>query len=157
MAIPVGSPAPDFTLYNTDKKPITLSDYKGKSNVIIHFFPAAFTGVCTEQLCNMRDNLSFYSTLNCTVLGISVDMPFSLAVFKKEQHYNFDLLSDFNKEVIKAYDVYLKDFAFGMIGVAKRAAFVIDKNGSIVYSEETANPGVLPNFEAIKTAVSKLS
>jgi peroxiredoxin len=156
MAIPVGQKAPDFKLFNSEKKEVSLSDFKGKHNVIIHFYPQAFTGVCTEQLCTMRDNLLYYTTLDCEVLGISVDSVFTLAVFKEQQHYNFDLLSDFNKDVSKAYDVYMENFAFGMKGVSKRAAFVIDKEGTIVYSEETANPGVLPNFAAIKEAVSNL-
>lgn len=156
MAIPTGAKAPDFKLFNTEKKEVSLADFNGKHNVVMHFFPAAFTGTCTEQLCTMRDNLNYYTQLDCVVLGISVDMLFSLAVFKKQQNYNFDLLSDFNKEVIKAYDIYLENFAFGMKGVSKRAAFVIDKEGTIVYSEETANPGVQVNFEAIKAAVEKL-
>ncbi|MFN8278109.1 MAG: redoxin domain-containing protein [Chitinophagales bacterium] len=156
MALAKGTIAPNFTLFNTDKKQVSLADFKGKHAVIIHFFPAAFTGVCTEQLCHMRDNLSIYTGLNCVVLGVSVDMVFSLAVFREQQQYNFDLLSDFNKEMIQAYDVYLQDFAFGMKGVAKRAAYVIDKEGVIVYSEETANPGVLPDFAAIKAAAEIL-
>lgn len=156
MAIAAGQKAPEFKLFNSEKKEISLSDFKGHHNVIIHFYPQAFTGTCTEQLCNMRDNLNFYTNLNAVVLGISVDSIFTLAEFKAKQNYNFDLLSDFNKETIKAYDVYLENFAFGMIGVAKRAAFVIDKEGTIVYSEETAGPGVQVNFEAIKEVVSKL-
>lgn len=156
MALPTGQKAPNFKLFNSDKKEVSLSDFHGKSNVVIHFYPAAFTGVCTEQLCTMRDNLEYYTNLDCVVLGISIDTLFSLAVFKAREHYTFDLLSDFNKEVIKAYDVCIENFAFGMRGVANRAAFVINKEGVIVYSEETANPGVLPNFEAIKESVAKL-
>jgi peroxiredoxin len=156
MAIAAGQQAPDFKLFNSDKKEVSLSDFQGKSNVIIHFYPQAFTGVCTEQLCTMRDNLDYYTHLNCVVLGISVDSVFTLAEFKKQQNYQFDLLSDFNKEVSKAWDVIMENFAFGMKGVSKRAAFVVDKNGVIVYSEETANPGVLPDFLAIKSVVEKL-
>ncbi len=156
MAIAVGQQAPDFKLFNTEKKEVSLSDFKGNHNVIIHFFPQAFTGVCTTQLCTMRDNLSYYTGLGCVVLGISVDSLFTLAEFKAKQNYNFDLLSDFNKETSAAYDVLLENFAFGMRGVSKRAAFVINKEGVIVYSEETPNPGVLPDFEAIKAAVEKL-
>ena len=157
MALPTGQKAPDFKLFNTDKKEISLSDFAGKSNVVIHFFPLAFTGTCTEQLCNMRDNLSYYTDLNAVPLGISIDTIFSLAEFKKQQGYNFDLLSDFNKDVAKSFDMYMPDFAFGMKGVAKRGAFVIDKEGIIVYSEETANPGVQVSFDAIKEAVAKLA
>jgi peroxiredoxin len=153
MALQPGTPAPDFELFNTDKNQLKLSSLRGKK-LILHFFPQAFTGVCTTQLCTMRDNLEYYTALNAVVLGISVDSIFTLAEFKKQQNYNFDLLSDFNKEVIKAYDVYHENFAFGMIGVAKRAAFVINEDGLIIHSEETPNPGVLPDFEAIKKAVN---
>ena len=156
MALAAGQKAPDFKLFNSEKKEVSLSDFHGNHNVIIQFFPQAFTGNCTAQLCNMRDNLSIYTGLGCVVLGISVDSIFTLAEFKAKQSYNFDLLSDFNKDVSKAYDVYLENFAFGMIGVSKRAAFVINKEGVIVYSEETANPGVQVNFEAIKEAAEKL-
>lgn len=156
MALPTGQKAPDFKLFNTEKKEVSLSDFKGKHNVVLHFFPLAFTGVCTAQLCNMRDNLDYYTGLDCVALGISIDTIFTLEEFKKQQNYNFDLLSDFNKEVSKAYDMLMADFAFGMKGVAKRGAFVIDKEGTIVYSEETANPGVQVSFDAIKEAVAKL-
>jgi peroxiredoxin len=156
MALAAGQKAPDFKLFNSEKKEVSLSDFKGNHNVIIHFYPQAFTGNCTAQLCNMRDNLNFYTSLGCVVLGISVDSIFTLAEFKAKQNYNFDLLSDFNKEVSPAYDMLLENFAFGMKGVSKRGAFVINKEGVIVYSEETANPGVQINFDAIKEAVEKL-
>ena len=156
MALPTGTKAPDCKHFNTEKKEVSLSDYLGKSNVVIHFFPLAFTGTCTAQLCYMRDNLDYYSHHNATVLGISIDTLFTLEEFKKQQNYNFDLLSDFNKETSKAYDMLMENFAFGMKGVAKRGAFVIDKEGTIVHSEETANPGVQVNFDAIKEAVEKL-
>ena len=156
MAIAAGQKAPDFKLFNSEKKEVALSDFHDKSNVVIHFYPQAFTGTCTEQLCTMRDNLNYYTSLGCVVLGISVDSIFTLAVFKEQQHYNFDLLSDFNKDVSAAYDVLMENFAFGMKGVSKRAAFVINKDGIIVHSEETANPGVQVNFDAIKAAVEGL-
>ncbi len=156
MALPAGHKAPNFKLFNSEKKEVSLSDFHGNHAVIIHFYPQAFTGTCTEQLCNMRDNLSYYTGLGAVVLGISVDSIFTLAEFKAKQNYNFDLLSDFNKEVSAAYDVLMENFAFGMRGVSKRAAFVIDKEGMIVYSEETPNPGVQVNFAAIKEAVEKL-
>lgn len=155
MALTPGQKAPDFKLFNTGKQEIALADLKGK-NVILHFFPLAFTGVCTAQLCNMRDNYEFYAGHNAVILGISIDTIFTLEQFKKQQNYNFDLLSDFNKDVIKAYDMYIPEFAFGMKGVAKRGAVVIDKEGTIVYAEETANPGVQVNFDAIREAVEKL-
>lgn len=156
MSIATGQAAPNFKLFNTEKQEVELSSFKGK-NVILHFFPLAFTGVCTAQLCNARDNMEVYTKLNAVVLGISVDSIFSLGEFKKQQSYNFDLLSDFNKETIAAYDLVIDPFAFGMKGVSKRAAFVIDKDGVVQYAEVTPNPGELPNFVAIKDTLEKLN
>lgn len=156
MPITVGQTAPDFKLFNTEKQEISLSSFRGK-NVILHFFPLAFTGVCTTQLCTARDNMEVYTKLNAVVLGISVDTLFSLAEFKKQQNYNFDLLSDFNKETIKAYDLLIEKFAFDMLGVSKRAAFVIDKDGIVRYAEVTPTPGDLPNFAAIKETLESLN
>ena len=102
MRIQIEQPAPDFTLYNTEKQPVTLSDFKGK-NVLLLFFPLAFTSVCTDELCSVRDNFNMYANLNAVPFGISVDSLHALRKFKEEQHLNFDLLSDFNKEVSKAY------------------------------------------------------
>lgn len=156
MPITVGQTAPDFKLFNTEKQEISLSSFRGK-NVILHFFPLAFTGVCTTQLCTARDNMEVYTKLNAVVLGISVDTLFSLAEFKKQQNYNFDLLSDFNKETIRAYDLLIEKFAFDMLGVSKRAAFVIDKDGIVRYAEVTPTPGDLPNFAAIKETLESLN
>jgi glutaredoxin-dependent peroxiredoxin len=153
MAIAAGTKAPDFTLYNTDKKEVSLKDFAGKT-LIIHFFPAAFTGVCTEQLCSNRDELSYYNNLNASVVGVSVDMPFSLKEFKQQQNLNFDLLSDFNKEMISAYDMCLKNFSVGAYEVAKRGVVVINGEGTVIYSEETEHPGVQVNFEALKAALN---
>lgn len=155
MAITVGQAAPDFKLFNTEKKEISLSDYKGK-NLIILFFPQAFTGTCTTELCSMRDNHNVYTSLNAEIVGVSVDSLFTLAAYKKDQNLNFDLLSDFNKNTCKAYDSYLADFAFGMIGVSKRSAFVVDKNGIIQYAEICDKLTDLPNFEAIKACLEKI-
>lgn len=155
MALSVGTKAPDFKLFSSDKKEVSLADFKGK-NLVIHFFPAAFTGVCTAQMCSSRDDLSLYNDLNASIVGVSVDMPFSLDVFKKQNGINFDLLSDFNKTFIKDYDMYQENFALGMIGVAKRGVIVVDKDGTVAYSEETANPGVQVNFDALKAALEKL-
>lgn len=155
MALTAGTKAPDFQLFSSDKQEVKLTDFSGK-NLVIHFFPAAFTGVCTEQLCSSRDDLAYYNNLNADVVGVSVDMPFSLAVFKEQQKINFPLLSDFNKSFIKAYDMYLENFALGMVGVAKRGVVVIDKNGTVAYSEETANPGTQVNYTALKEAIEKL-
>ncbi len=147
--------APSFTLYSQDKKEVSLSGFTGKA-LIINFFPQAFTSVCTAQLCNMRDNFNQYQSLGIDVVGISVDSPFTLAVFAEQQNYNFPLLSDFNKDISKAYNVYLEDFAFGMKGVSKRAVFLVDKDGEIVYQEITNSPGDAPNFDALKLAIEKL-
>lgn len=155
MKIEVGQTAPSFTLFNTEKQEIALESLRGR-NVLIHFFPLAFTSVCTAQLCNARDNMEMYTKLNCTVLGISVDSLFSLAEFKKQQNLSFDLLSDFNKTVIKQFGVEIPEFAFGMQGVSNRAAFVIDAKGVIRYAEVCPNPGEQPNYTAIREALEKL-
>lgn len=153
--IEVGQTAPDFALFSDEKKEVKLSDFRGK-NVILHFFPQAFTGVCTTQLCNARDNMGVYERLNAQVLGISVDSPFTLGKFKEDNDYNFPLLSDFNKTTIAEYGVLLENFVFGMKGVSKRAAFVIDTEGVVRYAEVTPNPGELPDFVAIKEALESI-
>lgn len=153
MSITVGQQAPDFSLYNTEKKEIKLSDFKGKK-VVIHFFPQAFTGTCTTQLCTMRDNLNYYTNLNAEVLGISVDSVFTLGKFKELENYNFNLLSDFNKEVSRSYGSIYEDWILGMKGVAKRAAFVIDENGVVKYAEVLESAGDLPDFNKIAEAVA---
>lgn len=152
MSINVGQMAPEFSLYNTDKKEVKLSDFKGKK-VIIHFFPQAFTGVCTTQLCTMRDNLNYYTNLNAVVLGISVDSVFTLGKFKEQENYNFDLLSDFNKETARAYGSIYEDWILGMKGVAKRSAFVIDEEGKVIHAEVLESAGDLPDFSKIQEAV----
>ena len=122
------------------------------------FFPLAFTGVCTAELCNIRDNIAVYNNTDAVVFGISVDSLFTLDKFKKEQNLNFQLLSDFNKEASKAYDVLYETFpAFGMQGVSKRSAFVIDKDGTLKYAEVTATPGDLPSFTAIQETLKSLT
>lgn len=155
MAIEIGQKAPDFKLFNTEKKEVALSDLKGK-NVIIHFFPQAFTGTCTTQLCTMRDNYAWYTSLNAVVLGISVDSLFTLAAYRREQNYQFDLLSDFNKTISPLYDSLIDEFVFGMKGVSKRSAFVIDKEGIIRYKEICEKVSDLPNFENIKNCLQSL-
>lgn len=155
MALAIGTKAPAFTLFNTERKEVSLSDYAGKT-VVVHFFPAAFTSVCTEQMCNNRDELSYYNDLGATVFGVSVDMPFALGAFKEKNKVNFDLLSDANKVMIHEYEMYHCNFSCGIRGVAKRGVVVIGKNGNIAYSEETANPGKQVNFEALKKALENL-
>ena len=155
MAITVGQAAPKFKLFNTEKKEISLDDFKGK-NLVVLFFPLAFTGVCTAELCSVRDNYNVYTSLNTEVVGISIDSLFSLGAFKKEQNYNFNLLSDFNKTASKDYDSLYETFGFGMLGVTKRSAFVIDKDGIIQYAEILEDAGKQPNFDAIKACLEKI-
>lgn len=152
MALKVGDKAPDFTLFNSELKEVSLKDFAGKK-VIIHFFPMAFTGVCTTQLCTIRDNFSFYEGLNAQVLGISVDSPFTLAKFKEENNYQFPLLSDFNKEVSKSFGAFYDEFVFNLKGVSKRAAFVIDENQTVIYAEVLESAGDLPDFAVIDKLV----
>ncbi len=156
MAIEIGQKAPDFNLHNTDKNKVALSDYSGK-NVVVLFFPLAFTGVCTNELCSMRDSLATYNDLNAEVVGISVDSLFVLDKFKKENDLNFALLSDFNKEAAKAYDCLYENFVFDMAGVAKRSAFVVDKDGTVQYAEVLESAGDLPDFDAIKACLQNLN
>jgi peroxiredoxin len=156
MPLQNGQQAPDFTLYDTDKEAVKLSEQKGK-NVVLLFFPAAFTSTCTKELCTFRDNLSRYNDMNAQVYGISVDMPYSLKVFKEQQHLNFRLLSDFNKEASTSYDTIYENWAMGMKGVSKRSAFVIDKEGKIAYAEVLEDAGLEPDYEAIDAALARLS
>ena len=151
----IGKAAPQFTLFDTDKNPVSLSELKGK-NVVVLFFPLAFTGVCTTELCNIRDNIGIYNATNATVLGISVDSLFTLDKFKKEQSLNFTLLSDFNKEVSSAYGCLYENFVLDMKGVSKRSAFVIDAKGVVQYAEVLESAGDLPNFEAIQACLTGL-
>jgi peroxiredoxin len=152
MSLQIGQPAPQFTLVSSELKEVSLADLKGKK-VILHFFPMAFTGVCTTQLCTLRDNFGFYEGIDAHVFGISVDSPFTLAKFKEENQYQFPLLSDFNKTVSTAYDAIYNDFVFGLKGVSKRAAFVIDEEQNIIYAEVLESAGDLPNFEAIEALI----
>ncbi|MCA0383583.1 MAG: redoxin domain-containing protein [Bacteroidetes bacterium] len=155
MAVTVGQAAPNFTLFNTEKQPMSLEQYKGK-NVLILFFPLAFTGVCTTELCNIRDNIGVYNNANAEVLGISVDSLFTLGKFKEEQNLNFQLLSDFNKDTAAAYGALYENFVLDMRGVAKRSAFIVDKDGNIAYAEVLESAGDLPNFAAIQAKLAEL-
>ncbi len=156
MSVNVGEKAPDFKLYNTEKKEVSLSDFQGK-NVVVLFFPLAFTGVCTTELCTMRDDISNYQDLNAEILAISVDSLFVLERFKADQNLNFPLLSDFNKVAATSYGALYEDFVLGMKHVAKRSAFVVDKEGTIKYAEVLESAGDLPNFSAIKETLSALN
>ncbi len=152
MALKAGDKAPDFKLFSSELKEVSLADFKGKK-LVLQFFPMAFTGVCTAQLCAMRDSFGFYEGMDASVLGISVDSPFTLAKFKEEQFYQFPLLSDFNKEVSQAFDAFYEEFVYNLKGVSKRAAFVIDEEGKIIYAEVLESAGDLPDFDAIKKII----
>ena len=156
MALELGKKAPDFALFSDDKKEVKLSDYRGK-NVVLNFFPAAFTGACTVQMCDARDNFQKYESMDAQVLGISVDSPFTLAKFKAENNLNFPLLSDFNKKTIKKYGLYFEKFPLNMVGVAARAVVVLDKKGIVRYKEVLENPGNSPNFVALREAVAAIN
>ncbi len=155
MLLQKGDKAPNFKLYNSDKQEVSLSAYADK-NVVILFFPLAFTGVCTAELCEMRDNMGSYSKLNAEILAISVDSLFTLEKFKAEQNLPFHLLSDFNKEVSAAYGSLYENFVLGMKGVSKRSAFVVDSAGIIQYAEVLESAGDIPNFMAVQEALAGL-
>ena len=156
MNMVIGQSAPEFTLYDSDKNKVSLSDFKGK-NVLLLFFPQAFTGTCTKELCAVRDDISRYSNVNAQVIGISVDSIFTLAKYKEEQQYNFPLLSDFNKEVSALYDTLYTEWILDMKGVSKRSAFAIDKAGKICYAEVLERAGDMPNFKAINEMLDGLN
>lgn len=155
MALEIGDLAPSFSLYSSDKELVQLSDLKGK-NVVLLFFPLAFTSTCTRQLCATRDDMEVFNTLNAEVFGISVDSLHSLGKYKETYQLNFPLLSDFNKETVQAYDVMYEQFSYNMRGVGKRAAFALDGNGIIRYAEVLEDAGKIPDYEAIKNAIRTL-
>ncbi len=155
MALQKGDKAPSFSLFNTEKKEISLSGFEGK-NLVIVFFPLAFTSVCTAELCEMRDSIASYSALNAEVVGISVDSLFTLGKFKEEQKLPFDLLSDFNKETSAAYGSLYENFVLGMKGVSKRSAFVVDATGTIQYAEVLEDAGQIPSFANVKEVLASL-
>jgi peroxiredoxin len=155
MSIQVGDKAPSISLYDTEKNQVTIGNTD--KNTVVLFFPLAFTGVCTAELCNIRDNIGLYNNTNAAVLGVSVDSLFVLGKFKAEQNLNFPLLSDFNKEASKSFGVLYETFpAFEMQGVSKRSAFVLDKEGVVRYAEVCPTPGDLPNFTAIQECLATL-
>lgn len=156
MALKIGDKAPAFTLPDTEKNNVSLGDFEGK-NVVLLFFPFAFTSVCSTELCTVRDDLAAYEGLDAQVLAVSVDSPFCLARFREEQRLNFPLLSDFNKEAARAYGALYEEFVLGLRGVAKRSAFVIDRQGVIRYAEVLDNAGDLPNFEAVKHTLASIA
>lgn len=153
--IQTGQKAPDFSLYDSDKQLVTLSEHFG-SNVLLLFFPFTFSSVCTMELCSMRDNLKTYDGLGTRTFGISVDSLYSLKKFKEIERLNFSLLSDFNKEVSTLYGCLYENFSYGMRGVSKRSAFLIDRQGIVQYAEVLENAGSQPNFEAIQVKLREL-
>src|SRR6202142_2427527 len=158
MAIPVGSKAPDFTLKSKQASglvDVKLSNNFGKKNTVLLFFPAAFTSVCTQEMCDITAGLNAYSSLNADVLAISVDSPFAQEAWAQKEKIKIPLLSDLNKEVIKKYDVVFPMLA-GAGDTAARAAFVIDKHGVVQYSEQTPTPKELPDFNKVKATLAKL-
>ncbi len=158
MAIPVGSKAPDFSLKSKQASglvDVKLSNNLGKKNTVLLFFPAAFTSVCTREMCEISDGMSSYSSLNADVIGISVDTPFAQEAWALKEKITFTLASDLNKETIKKYDVVFPMLA-GVGDTAARAAFIVDKNGVIQYSEQTPTPKDLPNFDKVKAALARL-
>jgi peroxiredoxin len=155
MTLSVGTTAPDFTLKTKTPEglsEVSLSSHKESSSVVLLFFPFAFTGVCTEETCSVRDDLSSYENLNAKVYGISVDSPFAQEAMALKENLNFPLLSDFNKETSLAYGVLYEDF-IGFKGVSKRSAFVISKDGGILFAWSSEDPKQLPDFEAIKAVL----
>jgi peroxiredoxin len=155
MALKIGDVAPEFKLFNSDKTEVSLSDSHGKTRLLL-FFPAAFSGGCTKEMCSVRDDIANYNNLDVEVLGISVDTVFALDKFKEVYGLSFQLLSDFNKETCRNYGALHETFALNMKGVGKRSAFIVDKNGIIRYIEILDNPAEVPNFEAIKEVLTSL-
>lgn len=158
MALQPGTQAPDFVLKSksaTGLDDIRLSDQFGKKPVVLLFFPFAFTGVCTAEMCTIRDTLNVYGSLGATVYGISVDSPFAQEAMAQKEGLNFPLLSDFNKEVSSAYGVLYEDF-IGFKGVSNRAVFVIGKDGKIVFSSYSDDPKVVPDFDQVQAALKSL-
>ena len=164
MALTTGTKAPDFSLPTKTAegpKQIKLSDYLGKQPVLLLFVPMAFTGACTQELCSVSQSLNRYSTLNAAVLGISGDNPFAQEAWAQKEHITFPLLSDYEHKVAAQYDVaydsFLPQIGLGMGGVAKRSAFLVDKDGLIQYAESNDDALVLPDFDAILAKLQTLS
>ncbi len=154
--IEVGHKAPDFKLPDTDKNEVTLESFKGK-NLVIFFFPMAWTGVCTKEMCSVQEDYKMYNSLNAAVIGISVDSHLALKKFKEENKIEYPLLSDFNKTTIHDFGIVQSSFSAVYKDVAKRATVIIDKNGIVKYIQVTPTPGDLPEMEPIKAALKAIS
>jgi len=155
MSVDVGSKAPDFTLNNQDREPVTLSQLRGRP-VVLAFFPAAFSSTCQKELCTFRDSMATLNRTNAQVVGVSVDTFFALKAFQDSQHLNFPLLSDFNKQVIREYGVFNEDM-IGLKGIAKRAVFVLDKDGVVRHREVLEDARNEPNYQKVFDSLSSLS
>jgi glutaredoxin-dependent peroxiredoxin len=155
MSVDVGTKAPDFTLMNQDREPVTLSAQQGQP-VVLAFFPAAFSSVCTKELCTFRDSVAQLNSARAKVYGISVDTFFTLKAFQDNQKLTFPLLSDFNKQAIREYGVFNEDM-IGLKGIAKRAVFVIDKDGVVRYREVLEDARNEPDYQKVISCVSSLS
>ena len=154
MSVDAGLKAPDFTLPNQDREPVTLSAQAGK-NVVLAFFPAAFTSVCTREMCRFRDSLAALNEANAVVFGISTDTPWTLKEFAKQQSLNFPLLSDFNRGAITSYGVSNPDM-LGLAGISKRAIFVIDGSGTVRHREVTPSPGEEPDYAKVTEVLASI-
>jgi len=155
MSVDVGAKAPDFTLPNQDREPVTLSDQLKNGPVVLAFFPAAYSGTCQKEMCTFRDSASALNKLNATVLGISVDTFFALKAWGDENKLNFPLLSDFNKDVIAKYGVVNPDM-IGLKNIAKRSVFVIDRGGVVRHREVLDDARNEPNYDKISQALSSM-
>ena len=154
MSVDVGSKAPDFTLTNQDREPVALSAQRGRP-VVLAFFPAAFSSVCTKELCTFRDRLTRLNQANAQVFGISVDTFFTLKAFQADQKLTFPLLSDFNKQVIRDYGVFNEDM-IGLKGIAKRAVFVLDRDGVVRHREVLEDARNEPDYEKVFSVLAAL-
>lgn len=154
--IEIGSPAPEFSLFDSAREATSLKDFKGNATVLA-FFPAAFSGPCEKELCTFRDSMAELNSLNANVVGISVDAPFSNAAFAERNQLTFPLLSDYQRDAVRSYDVELKDFA-GMSGytAAQRSVFILDADGVVRYKWIADNPGIEPDYAVIKAELTKL-
>lgn len=156
IMLEIGQKAPDFKLINTDRKEVTLENFKGK-NLVLFFFPMAWTSTCTKQMCTVQEDYSVYSELNTEVVGVSVDTIFALKRYGEDYKISFPLLSDFNKQMIRDYDIVHEDFILGYKDVAKRATFVIDKNGILQYIEVLPKLGDFPDMEKLKAVLKRIN
>lgn len=156
MKLNIGDKAPSFNTFDSDKQPLNSEDLKGQK-ILLLFIPAAFTSTCTKEFCGIRDDIARYNNLKVKVIGISTDSVYALKRYKEEQSLNFTLASDFNKEICADYGSQYEMFNYGMRGVAKRSAFIIDENWIIQYAEVLENSSHVPNFEAINAKLENMS